>query len=150
MSAGPAIAARPPDVIDSTVAIKWYVPEDLQAEARRFLDPAFDRHAVDFLPAEGGSAILKKVRRRELTYDEGRRVLAALEQAPVVLHPAGPLLDPAFAIAAMVGSSLYDALFLALAVQLDGRLVTADRAFYDKVRLEGTYADRVHWVADPL
>ena len=31
-----AVAAKLPYVIDTSVAVKWYIPEDLSAEAKRY------------------------------------------------------------------------------------------------------------------
>ncbi len=69
-----------------------------------------------------------------LTQDEGRMVLAALKTAPIQLHASVLLIDLAFALAAEVGCSLYDGLFLALAIQLGGQLVTADEKLVKKVQ----------------
>jgi predicted nucleic acid-binding protein len=132
-------AARPPYVIDTSVVIKWYIPEALSAEAKQYLGKGIDRHAPDYLPAEAASVALKRIRNRDpllrLTPDEGRMVLAALKTAPVQLHASLPLIDPAFAMAAEIGSSLYDGLFLALAVRLGGQLVTADEKLYQKIQV---------------
>jgi predicted nucleic acid-binding protein len=136
-------------VIDTSVAIKWYLPEVYQAEAQRFLDPAFDRHAPDFIHAELGSVLLKKVRRGEITADEGRQYLGHLAGAPLLTREALPLRPVAFEIATRIGCSFYDGLFLALALQLGGRLVTADDKLYKKVR-GGPFDPWAVWVADPI
>jgi predicted nucleic acid-binding protein len=142
-------AARPPYVIDTSVVVKWYIPEAFSAEARRYMARGVDRHAPDYLPAEAASVVLKRVRTKNpalrLTHDEGLLVLAALGTAPVQLHAAVPLIQPAFALAAEVGASLYDGLFLALAVQLGGQVVTADEKLLKKVQA-GPHAAHVRWV----
>jgi predicted nucleic acid-binding protein len=141
--------ARPPYIIDTSVVIKWYIPEALSAEAKLYLGKGIDRHAPDYLPAEAASVVLKRVRTRDpdlrLTHDEGRMVLAALWTAPVQLHPSTLFIDPAFALAVQVGSSLYDGLFLALAIQLGGQLVTADEKLFKKVQA-GPHAKHVRSV----
>ena len=63
-------------VIDTSVAIKWYLLEIYQSEAHRFVDPAFDRHAPDLLHAELGSVLLKKRVGREITVDNAVRTWA--------------------------------------------------------------------------
>ena len=108
-----------------------------------------DRHAPDYLPAEAASVVLKRVRTSDLglrlTQGEGRMVLAALKTAPVQLHASVLLIDLAFVLAAEVGSSLYDGLFLALAIQLGGQLVTADEKLFRKVQA-GPHAAHVRSV----
>lgn len=143
-------AGRPPFVIDTCVAVKWYIPEPLSTEARRYMGTGIDRHAPDYLRIEGASVALKRTRRQpdnpdRLTTEQARMVIEALPLAPIQYQPSGPLVDLAFALAAQVGTSLYDGLFLALALQMKGRLVTADRKFYDKLAAS-PYAPLALWV----
>jgi predicted nucleic acid-binding protein len=46
--------------------------------------------------------------------------------AVVARHPTGPLVVPAFDLADRSNRTVYDCLYLALAVQLGGVMVTAD------------------------
>jgi predicted nucleic acid-binding protein len=154
MSGGPSEpqSGRGPYVIDTSVALKWYVPEDLRAEAVRYLGPGVDRHAPDYLHAEAGGALLKRVRStrdptRHLPLADAQAVQSALAAAPVQFHPSTPLNAPALALALEVGCSHYDGLFLALAIRLGGQVVTADRPFHDKVKAS-PHADNVRWVGD--
>jgi predicted nucleic acid-binding protein len=136
-------------IIDTSVAIKWYLPEICQSEAQRFLDPMLDRHAPDLLHAELGSVLLKKVRRREINVDECRMYLGRLSAVPLISHEALPLRQVALEIGLQIGSSFYDGLFLALALQLGGRLVTADNKLYRKI--QGSPFDPwAFWIADSL
>jgi predicted nucleic acid-binding protein len=136
-------------IIDTSVAIKWYLPEIYQSEAQRFLNPVFDRHAPDLLHAELGSVLLKKVRRREIKVDECRWYLGRLSAVPLISHEALPLRQVALEIGLQIGSSFYDGLFLALALQLGGRLITADNKLYRKI--QGSPFDPwAFWIADSL
>jgi predicted nucleic acid-binding protein len=138
-------------VIDTSVAVKWYIPELLSVEAKRFMGKGLDRHAPDYLLAEAASVVLKRVRSRDaklkLTFNEARMVLAALKTAPIQFHDSWMMIDPSFALAEHVGASLYDGLFLALAVRLGGQLVTADAKLFKKIQAS-QYAASVRWVAD--
>jgi predicted nucleic acid-binding protein len=143
---------RPPFVIDTSVATKWYIPEEHSTEARLYMGPGIDRHAPDLLPIEAAHALLKRVRtadpNRHLPRDQARRIIAILrDAAPIQYHPSLSLLEPAFALAEQIGASVYDGLFLALSIQIDGRVVTADRKFFDKI-IASPHAPRAHWVAD--
>jgi predicted nucleic acid-binding protein len=53
-------------VIDASVAIKWFAPELLSAEAERLLDVDDALFAPDLLLVERGNIIWKKVRLGEL------------------------------------------------------------------------------------
>jgi len=130
-------------IIDTSVVIKWYLPEIYQSEAQRFLDPVLDRHAPDLLHAELGSVLLKKLRRREINVDECRMYLGRLSAVPLISHEALPLRQ----VALEIGSSFYDGLFLALALQLGGRLVTADSKLYRKIQ-SSPFDPWALWVAN--
>jgi hypothetical protein len=41
---GPA-AARPPYIIDTSVAVKWYIPEPHSLAAKGYMSKGLDRHA---------------------------------------------------------------------------------------------------------
>src|SRR4051794_29874667 len=77
---------HPPFVIDTSVALKWYIPEDGTSEAVRYMGPGINRHAPDLLPLEGSHALLKRSRGQnpDLTKDEARQVAVALRDlAPI-------------------------------------------------------------------
>ncbi len=143
--------ARPPYIIDTSVAIKWYIPESHSVEAKAYIVKGVDRHAPDYLLAEAASVVLKRLRSRDsklrLSVDEGRIVLAALKVSPIQFHESRPLIDPAFALAEEIGASLYDGMFLALTLRLGGQLVTADKKLFTKIQTS-RHAESARWVED--
>ncbi len=134
-------------VIDASVAIKWFVPEILEAEAKRWLDPAHVLYAPDLLPAEFGNILWKKVRRKEIAEAEAKRIAREFQSAPVVLLYSLDFLPEALTIAQSTGSTVYDSMYLAAAMKQGCRLVTADRRFYNALQLTA-YKSRAIWVAD--
>jgi predicted nucleic acid-binding protein len=118
-------------VIDASVAIKWYVPEDRSSEAVAVLSSGADLLAPELLVAELGNIVWKKRRRGELTLDEATTIVQAFVTAcPVELRPTFPNLDHAFRIAAAFNRTVYDSLYLALAVTEHCPLLTADEHLY--------------------
>jgi len=134
-------------VVDASVAAKWFFQEAYTADAVRVLDERHRLHAPDLLPIETASVVCKRVRRGEISEDEGRRVRTALAQFPIRLHDSLTLLDPAFEMAARTGCSIYDGLYVSLAALLGGRMVTADRRLCDRLA-KGPFAEAVLWVGD--
>jgi predicted nucleic acid-binding protein len=116
-------------VIDASVAIKWFVPEIHSDAARRLLAGAHQFLAPDLLFAEAGNAIWKKVRRRELTADEAQRLVGDLATVAVDIISTRVLVGDAAALAVTTGVTVYDALYLALAVRLETQVITADDKF---------------------
>ena len=115
-----------PIVVDSSVAMKWFVPEVFSERALRFLDGNQELLAPDLLIPECGNVLWKRISRSELTADEGREILQALAGAPVRIVGSQALVEPALEIATAFRRTVYDALYVALAVIQGCVLVTAD------------------------
>ena len=114
-------------VVDASVVVKWYVPEPGHDKAASLLVPGRVLLAPDLLLAEVGNIIWKKVWREEVTKAEGEEIIDALTSVPpVALVAARPYLTAAFDLALAHRRTVYDALYVALAVTEGCRLVTAD------------------------
>lgn len=113
-------------VIDSSVAVKWFVPEVLSEEAAHLLDGSWELFAPGLLFPECGNTLWKKVGRGELTLEEVRAILAALGRVPLTVVSSCVLVDAALEIAVAHQRSVYDSLYVALAVARDCALITAD------------------------
>jgi predicted nucleic acid-binding protein len=113
-------------VVDSSVALKWFVPEALSEVAARLLDAPYELAAPDLLVPEFGNVLWKKMRRSEVRRDEALEILAGLRQVPIATVSSADLVEPALEIAAAHGRTVYDALYVALAVEMDCALITAD------------------------
>lgn len=135
-------------VVDASVGVKWFVPEVHAAEARRWRNGPDELHVPTFFfDLEIANTLWKKVHRVEITRADADLILAQLPGLPVTRHPEAPLLASAFDLAVRTQRTVYDCLYLALAVLLAGRMVTADQRLYNS--LAGTpWAAYVCWVAD--
>jgi predicted nucleic acid-binding protein len=120
-------------VFDASVGLKWFFPENYSAEARRWRTVPGDSHAPAFFEVEIANVLWKKVRRSEITRKDADDVLAQLPALPLLRHADGPLLVPAFDLADRTQRTVYDCLYLALAVRLGGTLVTADDRFINSL-----------------
>jgi predicted nucleic acid-binding protein len=128
-------------VVDASIAVKWYVPEDGSRAAAELLDRGDVLVAPDLLAAELGNILWKKVRRGELTPDEATEMATAfVTHCPVRLRSSTLLLSAALEIAVRFDRTVYDALYVALAVAEDGRLVTGDERLCNT--LQGTPLER--------
>ncbi len=140
-------------VVDAGVAIKWYIPEIHEHEAKRFLDPAFTLHVPNLFFSEFGNIVWNKARLLkvpEITAEEGREIIGLLLGLSLAVHPMAPLLTAAYELAlGPKHATVYDCCYLALACALGCRLTTADRVFYDAF-VSGPYGANLLWVADPI
>lgn len=113
-------------VVDASVVIKWFVPEIHSDAARRLLAASHQYLSPDLLFAEVGNVIWKKARRGELTVQEGQRLAVDIASIAVETVPTRGLMIDAHALAATTGLTVYDAMYLALAVRLETEMITAD------------------------
>ncbi len=120
-------------VVDASVAVKWFVPEIHAEFADRLLTGDHDLHVPDLLFSEFGNILWKKVGRGEMTAEEARGILQALPVVPLSVHQSSPLLAAAFELALSVSRTVYDSLYLALAISLSCSLVTADERLFHAV-----------------
>ena len=132
-------------VVDASVAVKWFVEEAHTAEARSLLPPDAVRIAPDFILVEFAHVMLKQVRRGPLSPDDARLANARLVSL-VTLHPASQLVRSAFEIGLGFDRSVYDGLYVALALRRSCQLVTADRRLYNA--LAPTFSDTMLWIED--
>jgi predicted nucleic acid-binding protein len=113
-------------VVDANVVAKWFVPERLSAEAMRLLDDTHELAVPDLLWPELGNVLWKKSRAAEITEREARRIVQALERIPFTVFPSRVVLEAALEMALQTGRTVYDCVYLALAVALECRMITAD------------------------
>jgi predicted nucleic acid-binding protein len=124
-------------VVDSSVAVKWFIVEPYSAEARRILD-AYQRGAVSFLApdlinAEFGNIVWKKQVFQGLSAPDAQDVLDEFRRLQFSFTPTAQLLDDAYKIAATHRRTVYDALYLALSVRENCLCVTADEKLVNAV-----------------
>ena len=135
-------------IVDASVGVKWFLPEVHAAEARQWRNGPDELHAPTFFfDLEIANILWKKVRRAEITRADADLILGQLPGLPLTRHAEPPLLTSAFDLADRTQRTVYDCLYLALAVQLAGRMVTADQRLYNS--LAGTpWAGCICWVGD--
>lgn len=130
--------------VDASVAAKWFLIEDLSAEALRLLRRDKRLHAPDFLLLEMDNLFWKRVRRGDMTPALAIDTRALLRQIPIQFHPFSALEEDAYRIAHLTGRTVYDSLYIALATVLRAPLVTADRRLHAALA-SGPYAGYVLW-----
>jgi predicted nucleic acid-binding protein len=134
-------------VVDASVAVQWFLPEQNSEAADRLRGKEYQLFAPNLLFLEISNVLLKHVRRKEISFSTSGRIRAAIGQSPILVHSDRTLLDPAYALAAQTGCGLYDAFYLALAVNLRGKWVTADRRLYNALA-SGPHSKYILWVED--
>ena len=132
-------------VVDASVAVKWFVPEIHSAAAARVLDPDIALYAPDLIGPEFGNILWKKVRRDEIERTEADEIMNAFAKLPFEIRSSSLLLSAAFELAVSLDRTVYDSLYLALAVAEECVLVTADAKFHAAIVMT-PFAAHVKWV----
>ena len=115
-------------ILDASVAVKWYVKEEMRDIALRLRD----RFVSDMIGLEAPSLILYEVG-NALRHHPGStavdcaEAVRQLRNIGMVLHdPDEKLIQVAATVAYKDNITFYDAVYLALAKVLDATLLTAD------------------------
>jgi predicted nucleic acid-binding protein len=132
-------------VVDCSVALKWYIPEPHAESASQLLDGRHELHAPDLLLPEFGNCLWEKIRLGELTASESQTILRALEKVPLEIHSSELLLEAALELALHTARTVYDSLYVALAILLDCPFVTADRRLVSALARSGLSVDVRHF-----
>jgi predicted nucleic acid-binding protein len=120
-------------VLDASVAAKWFLPaegETLTEEALELLSRYTTGQIRLIVPdpfwAEFANILWKAVRQGRWTKDAAETAIAAMKGRNVPTVPSLALLEAAFAIAITFQRTVYDSLYLALAISSRAQLLTAD------------------------
>jgi len=132
-------------IIDASVAVRWVVDLPHQQEARSLLTFRNRLLAPDFLHAEVGNALTKLIRGKAVSHADGMEAYEDFFRAPVHVLPARPLAHQAMKLALKSGQSLYDCLYLSLAISETGLFATADGRFWKAMKAT-PHAKHIHFI----
>ena len=122
-------------MVDASVAVKWLVDEPHSDEAAKLLEDGLLLAAPELIYAEVANALWAIARRGNIGIAELREALDLLADAPLIVPSTMKQLMPAAArLAADLDHPVYDCMYLALAIQEQRPVVTADRRFCNAVR----------------
>jgi predicted nucleic acid-binding protein len=139
-------------VVDTNVALKVYLEEDLANEAQRVLDAGRDGDAELLAPTlillEFRHALTRRVRREDITVSEAQEMWESFGDWPLGYFEIGPLVPRAAEISGETGCTVYDAIFVALAEFEELVVLTADGKLLKA--LEGTDFLSFLWSLDKV
>ncbi|MEX0779217.1 MAG: type II toxin-antitoxin system VapC family toxin [Balneolales bacterium] len=130
-------------VIDAGVALKWFLNEEFSEQARSIMKQDYEFHVPDLFFLETSAVLSKKARRRELYINEATRIRNILALFPFDVTPDEYLKDQAFDLSLKFKVSMYDCMYIMLAMAVEGKMITADRRFYRSMQQFGL----AEWVA---
>jgi predicted nucleic acid-binding protein len=120
-------------VLDASVAVKWFLSSKFEPHSdealalyEKYLRSEIRFIVPDIFWAEVANAFWRAIRLGRLQKSSAQKALAALAKCEFPTVGVADLLDGAFQIAITFDRSVYDALYVALAVQSGADLITAD------------------------
>jgi predicted nucleic acid-binding protein len=117
-------------VLDTSVAVSWYLPERFSAAARRFRARALDGQVRLVVPGlhywEFGNVLRTYVRRKEIEPPLAQEIFEIHLAAP--LETAEPDRASVLGTAFELDASVYDAVYITLAREREAVLLTAERS----------------------
>jgi predicted nucleic acid-binding protein len=130
-------------VLDTSVAISWYLPERFSAAARRWQKRMLDGGAELLVPSlhywEFANVLRTRVKRRELDEDSAAEVYSLHLGAPLVAME--PDRSTVLAIALDYEATGYDAVYVSLCVAHEIPFLTGESPTTPWVRKLGKLAD---------
>ncbi|MDQ3700045.1 MAG: type II toxin-antitoxin system VapC family toxin [Chloroflexota bacterium] len=119
-------------VVDASVAVKWYLPdEEYREQANYLLARLSSGRTILAAPVliryEVPAVLIRAARRGRLSQDAARQAIQQFLQTGITTYHTPELITDAAPLAASHDLTLYDAAYLALARALTVPLITVDR-----------------------
>ena len=131
-------------VLDCSVTMAWVFPDEATEVTNRLRDSLVDGKAFvpSLWPVEVGNVLLVATRRGRVRVDEWPEIRANLEALPIETDPVATsrVWGASLELAETHQISVYDAVYLELAVRLQLPLATLDRALVAAARVVGIEA----------
>ena len=136
-----------PCVVDASVIAAAFFRETHAEAARALLTADRELHAPDLIHAEVANVIWKRRRLGEIDEVEAAELLADFLSLPLRITPSEELVAPALQLAMKTSRTVYDCLYLALAVKTKSIMVSGDKRLVNV--LVGTPLEKhVAWIGD--
>jgi predicted nucleic acid-binding protein len=140
-------------VIDASVLIKFFIPEILSEKAEelnaRVGEGDLRLLAPDLIFAEVGNIIWKKHRMKELIRSEAEEIVDAIVSVPIEIETSRALMPLAVDMGLAYGITIYDAIYVSLAMIRENVLVTADRKLVE-IMGKTDFKKYVAWLGDSI
>ena len=131
-------------VIDSSVALKWWLDdEEFIDKARSLLDDIVDEKIEIVVPElwfyEIANGINTAAKRERISNDMALDFLEELQSLNPTIVSVVPLISKAYKEAVKYTCAIYDIVYMIIAESESISLITADERFFDRVKNDKTF-----------
>ena len=132
-------------ILDTGVAISWYLPESFSSAAKRWQRLLLEGKAEFYVPSlqywEFANVLRTYVRRQALDAGTAGEIYALHLEAPIIMTE--PDRAPVMEVALKYDITAYDAVYVALSIEHQIPLLTAERPSCPWIKKLGKLADSI-------
>lgn len=134
-------------VIDASVLIKLFFEEDHSGAAERFVQATEELLAPDLIWSETANVVWKRYRRGDLSREDATGIAAQIVRMPLRISASANLIPDALDLAMQFDRTVYDGLYVALAVRTKSVVISGDERLVNS--FTGTPLEKnVAWIGD--
>ncbi len=134
-------------VMDANVLVKLFFEEPHSQIADKIFSQAEERLAPDLIWVEASNVIWKRYRRGDISKEHASGIAAQLLAMPLNIRPSAELIPEAMEIAIQFDRTVYDGLYVALAVKAGCPLLSSDQRLVSALR-NTPLAKHILWIGD--
>lgn len=134
-------------VIDANVVVQLFFEEQHSEAAEHCLRQGGNLLAPDLVWVEVASVIWKRQRRGDISQEDALGIARQTLSLPLRIYSSFDLMADALALAIRFERSVYDSLYLALAVRSKSCMITADKRLANALA-NTPVAKHVLWIGD--
>jgi predicted nucleic acid-binding protein len=135
-------------VVDANVIAAAFFQEPHANQARKVLTSGRQLMAPDLVYPELANVIWKRRRRNEIDAAEASQLLADFLSLPLRVVPSAELVDAALHLAMRTDRTVYDCLYLAMAIREKSIMVSGDRRLCNALA-GGPLDAYITWIGQP-
>lgn len=134
-------------VLDASIVVKLFFEENHSDIAEQCLRTIPELLAPDLVWAEATNVIWKRCRRGDLNLNDATEIAARLIELPLQIHGSANLISDALKLAVQFDRTVYDCLYVVLAVKTDSVMISGDQRLVNA--LKGTPIEEyVMWIGN--
>ncbi len=134
-----------PVVIDASLIAAAFFQEDFADKASAMLSSGQPLHAPGLVYPEVSNVISKRFGRSEISKEETTRLQSDLLLLPLEITSSQELVEVALQLAIHTKRTVYDCLYLALAMKTGGPMITCDQRLVNALAA-GPLKEHVVWI----